>query len=72
MSVEDAVATAVREHPELLRDTRQRVPKAWGKLAAAGVTAFRRGAGRAPSDEERRVIWSGLWREVTKGPGPMR
>jgi len=61
MSVRDAVAHAVREHPELVAGTRLRRPKAWGQLAGAGVIAFRRVAGRAPTDAERRAIWSALW-----------
>jgi hypothetical protein len=28
--------------------------------------------GRAPTDEERRAIWDGLWRAVTDGPGRLR
>jgi hypothetical protein len=61
MSVRDAVDSAVRERPDLVAGTRLRRPKAWGQLAGAGVLAFRRIAGRAPSDVERRAIWSGLW-----------
>ena len=72
MSVDEAVAIAVRERPELVADTRRRVPKAWGKLAAHGVTTFRRIEGRPPTDDERRAIWAGLWRAATEGPGPMR
>ena len=72
MSVEESIQSAIRERPDLVEDVRSRVPKAWGQLAALGVVAFRRGAGRAPSHEERRAIWAGLWRVVTEDRGPMR
>lgn len=61
MSVRDAVESAVRERPDLVAGTRLRRPKAWGQLAGAGVIAFRRIAGRPPTEAERRAIWSGLW-----------
>ena len=60
--IERAVSLTVERAPELVRDTAARRPKAWGALAAKGVLAFRELAGRAPSDEERRAIWSALWR----------
>ena len=72
MSIHDAVGTVIREHPDLVEATRQRVPKAWGRLAALGVVAFRRIAGRAPTDDERRAIWAGLWAATGSDPGPMR
>ena len=60
--IERAVARTVERESALLRDTAARRPKAWGALAAKGVVAFRELAGRAPTDAERRAIWSGLWR----------
>jgi hypothetical protein len=72
VSIDDAVTAAVRERPELVDDARRQVPKAWGQLAALGVVTFRRMTGRAPTDEERRAIWDGLWRAVTDGPGRLR
>jgi hypothetical protein len=60
--IERAVALTVEREPELVRGTAARAPKAWGALAAKGVVAFRELAGRAPSDAERRAIWSALWR----------
>jgi len=60
--IERAVARTVECESALLRDTAARRPKAWGALAAKGVVAFRELAGRAPTDAERRAIWSGLWR----------
>jgi hypothetical protein len=59
--VERAVSLTVEREPALVRDTAARVPKAWGALAAKGVLAFREVAGRAPTDAERRAIWSALW-----------
>ena len=60
--VERAVEETVTRERDLVRDTAARKPKAWGALAAHGVVAFRELAGRAPTDAERRAIWSGLWR----------
>ena len=60
--IERAVARTVERESALLRDTAARRPKAWGALAAKGVVTFRELAGRAPTDAERRAIWSGLWR----------
>ena len=60
--LERAVLETVAREPDLVRDTAARRPKAWGALAAQGVVTFRELAGRAPTDAERRAIWSGLWR----------
>jgi hypothetical protein len=60
--IERAVSLTIEREPGLVRDTAARRPKAWGALAAKGVVAFRELAGRAPSDSERRAIWSALWR----------
>jgi hypothetical protein len=60
--IERAVARTVERESALVRDTAARRPKAWGALAAKGVVTFRELAGRAPTDAERRAIWSGLWR----------
>jgi hypothetical protein len=60
--IERAIADTVSREPDLLRDTAARTPKAWGALAARGVVTFRELAGRAPTEEERRAIWAGLWR----------
>ena len=59
--IERAVSLTIEREPELIRDTAARRPKSWGALAAKGVLAFRELAGRAPSDAERRAIWSALW-----------
>ncbi|HSW95264.1 MAG TPA: hypothetical protein VLI88_03785 [Patescibacteria group bacterium] len=60
--IERAVSLTIEREPELIRTTAARRPKSWGALAAKGVLAFRELAGRAPTDAERRAIWSGLWR----------
>ncbi len=60
--IERAVSLTVEREAALMRDTAARRPKAWGALAAKGVLAFREVAGRAPTDAERRAIWSALWR----------
>jgi len=72
VSVDDAVRRALLEQPDLVERTRRRVPKAWGQLAAHGVVTFRRIAGRAPTDAERRAIWDGLWRAATDDPERLR
>jgi len=61
MSVQDAVDRAAQERPDLILATAAGRPKAWGALAAHGVVTFRARAGRAPTETERRAIWSGLW-----------
>jgi hypothetical protein len=60
--VERAVSLTIEREPQLIRDSAARRPKAWGALAAKGILAFREVAGRAPTEAERRAIWSGLWR----------
>ena len=60
--IERAVSLTIEHEEELVRGAAARRPKAWGALAAKGVVAFRELAGRAPTDAERRAIWSALWR----------
>ena len=60
--IERAVSLTIERESELVRATSTRQPKAWGALAAKGVLTFRELAGRAPTDTERRALWSGLWR----------
>jgi hypothetical protein len=62
-SVIDEIAReTARAWPDLALGTRTARPKAWGALAAHGVTALRDRLGRAPSDAERRALWAALWR----------
>jgi hypothetical protein len=60
--IERAVEETVTREGDLVRDTAARKPKAWGALAGRGVLAFRELTGRAPTEDERRAIWAGLWR----------
>lgn len=69
----DAVAVAtLRAWPDLAHGTRTARPKAWGALAAHGVTTLRERLGRAPTDAERRALWAALWRGATEEPRPDR
>ena len=61
MTIERAVQRTVAAESDLVRDTADAIPKAWGALAARGVVTFRELAGRPPSEAERRAIWSALW-----------
>ncbi|MGH2378543.1 MAG: diphthine--ammonia ligase [Candidatus Limnocylindria bacterium] len=56
------VGEVVVAQQQLAHDVRSGRPKAWGKLAALGVVAYRRCLGRALSEPERRALWSALWR----------
>ena len=58
----------VRASPDLAFGTRTGRPKAWGALAARGVTALRERLGRSLSDAERRALWAALWREAQRPP----
>ena len=64
MSVSAAIDAAARERGDLVTAAALGRPKAWGALAAHGVLVFRQSEGRAATDEERRVIWAGLWERV--------
>jgi hypothetical protein len=66
--IERAVSLTIEREPQLARDVSARRPKAWGALAAKGVLAFRELAGRAPSETERRAIWSALWTAAEEPP----
>lgn len=60
--IERAVSLTIEREAALLRDTAARRPSAWGALAARGIVTFKELAGRRPTDDERRAIWSALWR----------
>ena len=64
--IEKVVAATCRAHADLVQGAARARPKAWGALAAQGIVAFRERAGRAPTDDERRAIWAGLWRAVER------
>jgi hypothetical protein len=70
--MDDIARKIVRAWPDLAVGTRTAAPKAWGALAAQGVIALRERLGRAPSDAERRALWSALWRAARKEPGADR
>ena len=59
-----AAEDAIGEHHALFDDVVAARPKAWARLAARGVLAYRDRAGRAPDDAARRAIWSALWKRV--------
>lgn len=58
----------MREHPALVTDVARGRPGAWGALAARGIVTFRDGAGRKPTDGERRAIWAALWARAHGSP----
>ena len=62
----------VRAWPDLALGTKTARPKAWGALAAQGVIALRERLGRAPTDAERRALWSALWSAAREEPGADR
>lgn len=57
-----AIEQVVAANTALAHDVRAGRPKAWGKLAALGVVAYREILGRPLTERERRAVWSGLWR----------
>lgn len=56
-----AVERVLAREPVLAAEVRGRRPKAWGRLAALGVVAYREIVGRSLSEAERRELWSALW-----------
>jgi len=67
--IEEVARETVSSWPDLAVGTRTARPKAWGALAGYGVVALRERLGRAPSDAERRALWSALWDAARKQPG---
>ena len=65
--VDEVVRDTIAAWPDLAEGTRMSRPKAWGALAAHGVTALRKRLGRTPSDDERRVLWAALWEAASGG-----
>jgi len=66
--IEEVSRQTVSAWPDLAVGTRTARPKAWGALAAHGVTALRKRLGRAPTEAERRALWAALWREAQRPP----
>ncbi len=60
--IRDLASETVRAWPDLAAGTRTARPKAWGALAARGVTALRQRLGRSLTEAERRALWDALWR----------
>ena len=66
--IEEIARQTVAAWPDLALGTRTARPKAWGALAAHGVTALRERLGRALTDAERRALWAAVWREAHRPP----
>jgi hypothetical protein len=66
--IDETARQTVRAWPDLALGARTARPKAWGALAAHGVTALRERLGRTPSDSERRALWAALWRVAQHPP----
>jgi uncharacterized protein (TIGR00290 family) len=66
-----AIERVLTDQADLAGDVRAGQPKAWGRLAALGVIAYRELIGRSPSEAERRALWSGLWRAATGAADPL-
>src|SRR5437660_1610417 len=68
----DVARETVAAWPDLAMGTRSARPKAWGALAARGVSALRARLERKPTDAERRAIWDALWRAAGEHPNADR
>ena len=66
--IAETARETVREWPDLALGTRTSRPKAWGALAGHGVTTLRQKLGRPLSEDERRALWTALWREAVGSP----
>jgi hypothetical protein len=71
-AIESLAARTIAADEELAEGTRVGQPKAWGRLAAKGVVAFRDAFGRAPDDHERRSLWDAVWRAAHAPEGERR
>ena len=67
--IREIAQETVRAWPDLAFGTRTARPKAWGALAAHGVTGLRERLGRPPTELERRSLWEALWDEARRQPG---
>jgi hypothetical protein len=67
--IEEVARRTLESWPDLAAGTRTARPKAWGALAGHAVVALRERLGRAPSDAERRALWSALWDAARKESG---
>lgn len=63
-AVEEAVRKTIEENAEMVECWLVDTPKSWGYLAGKAVIACRSGLDRPLSDDERRLVWSQLWRRL--------
>ena len=68
--IDEVARETVRSWPDLAAGTRTGRPKAWGALAAHGVTALRDRLDRPVEDAERRRLWAALWRAAEQSGPP--
>ena len=66
--IQEVARITVKAWPDLALGTRTARPKAWGALAAHGITALRERLGRPLTDAERRALWTALWHEALLAP----
>lgn len=67
--IREIAQDTVRAWPDLALGTRTARPKAWGALAAHGVTGLRERLGRPLTEQERRSLWEALWHAARRQPG---
>ena len=68
-AIREVARETVRMWPDLALGTRTARPRAWGALAAKGVTAFRERLGRSITEDERRTLWAALWQAAQEERG---
>lgn len=61
-----SVSRTIADNATLVQRWLANEPGSWGKLAGAGVLAYRRLLGRPLTDTERRQIWAALWEALQK------
>lgn len=61
-----AVDSTLADNATVVQNWLANEPGSWGKLAGAGVIAYRRLLGRPLTDAERRQIWAALWQALQK------
>lgn len=62
----NAVKSAIANNASLVRSWLANEPGSWGKLAGAGVIAYRQLLGRTLTNDERRQVWAALWQALQK------
>lgn len=61
-----SVSRTIAVNATLVQRWLKNEPGSWGKLAGAGVLAYRRLLGRPLTDLERRQVWAALWQALVK------